>query len=265
MHLSYVRGGTDVPLLAETIGARLRATTALFPDCRAVPGGVTYAELWRDVDHAARALIASGVYVGDRVGVSVSDRYEALVARFAAVRVGAIVVSAHRGDDLAKAGVTVLFHAGGPIGRCREMVSLDRGWERFLAAGPGVSPVEALTREFHFHPDDPALIVRGATYTHRALVNRTASVLRSLDDPGVAVLGRVPPWVEVKIVDAYGDTVPRGVVGEQWTRGYHVMLGHWNERAAVVDPDGWLHTGEVCVMDADDVVSLAWSPAVRVA
>jgi len=263
MHLSYDRGGTDVPLLAQTIGARLRETTALFPDCRAIPGGVTYAELWSDVDLAARALIASGVYVGDRVGVSASDRYEALVARFAAVRVGAIVVPAP--GDLRKVGVTVLIHEGRAEGGFRETISLDRDWEAFLSRGERVSAVEPLTREFHFHPDDPVLIAGGATYTHRALVNRTASVLRTLDEPGAAVLGRVPPHIEVRIVDASGETVPRGVVGEQWTRGYHVMLGYWNDRAAVVDEDGWLHTGEVCVMDADGVIRLAWSPAVRAA
>lgn len=76
------------------------------------------------------------------------------------------------------------------------------------------------------------------------------------DDPverRVGTVGRVGPHLEVKVVDpAGGRTVPRGVAGEFCTRGYSVMAGYWNEperTAEVVDADGWMHTGDLAVMD----------------
>nr|WP_231999108.1 AMP-binding protein [Mycobacterium sp. 1081908.1] len=69
----------------------------------------------------------------------------------------------------------------------------------------------------------------------------------------VATVGRVGPHLEVKVVDPAGDrTVPRGVAGEFCTRGYSVMAGYWNEperTAEVIDADGWMHTGDLAVMD----------------
>ncbi|MFC6066859.1 AMP-binding protein [Streptomyces ochraceiscleroticus] len=68
-------------------------------------------------------------------------------------------------------------------------------------------------------------------------------------------VGRVLPHVEVKVVDpATGDTVPRGEPGELCTRAYSVMLGYWEEperTAEVIDPEGWMHTGDLAVMNDD--------------
>ncbi|WP_030252560.1 AMP-binding protein [Streptomyces violens] len=68
-------------------------------------------------------------------------------------------------------------------------------------------------------------------------------------------VGRVLPHVEVKVVDpATGDTVPRGEPGELCTRAYSVMLGYWEEperTAEVIDADGWMHTGDLAVMNDD--------------
>src|SRR5215472_11693980 len=79
----------------------------------------------------------------------------------------------------------------------------------------------------------------------------------STDDPldrRVSTVGRIQPHVEVKIVDAAGRTVPRGTPGELWTRGYSVMLGYWDEpekTAEVLDAKGWMHTGDVAVIDQE--------------
>jgi fatty-acyl-CoA synthase len=89
------------------------------------------------------------------------------------------------------------------------------------------------------------------------------STQTSVDDPvekRVTTVGRVHPHVEVKVVDpATGATVPRGVAGEQCTRGYSVMLGYWDDAsgtAGAVDADGWMHSGDIAVMDDEGYVSI---------
>ena len=67
-------------------------------------------------------------------------------------------------------------------------------------------------------------------------------------------IGLPLPNMETKIVDPNtGETVPIGTIGEFCTRGYHVMLGYFempDATAAALDADGWLHTGDLCSMDA---------------
>ena len=51
----------------------------------------------------------------------------------------------------------------------------------------------------------------------------------------------------------------RGTAGEQCTRGYNVMLGYWSDpdaTARAIDRDGWMHTGDLAVMDDDGYVSI---------
>lgn len=73
-------------------------------------------------------------------------------------------------------------------------------------------------------------------------------------------VGPVGPHLEIKVVDPdTGATVPRGANGELCTRGYSVMVGYWNqpdETAEVIDSDGWMHTGDIGVMDADGYVAI---------
>ncbi len=71
----------------------------------------------------------------------------------------------------------------------------------------------------------------------------------------VGTVGRALPEVEVKIVDPpTGEPVPAGVQGELCTRGYHVMKGYYKNPEATanaIDSDGWLHTGDLAIMDED--------------
>ncbi|QBE62859.1 AMP-binding protein [Pseudoduganella lutea] len=77
----------------------------------------------------------------------------------------------------------------------------------------------------------------------------------SVDDPvalRVSTIGRVHPHLEVKIVDAQGRIVPRGVKGELLTRGYSVMLGYWGDEEKTreaIDSSRWMHTGDLAVID----------------
>jgi len=69
----------------------------------------------------------------------------------------------------------------------------------------------------------------------------------------VATVGRALPGAEVKIVDIEtGATLPPGKQGELCARGYMVMKGYYKmpeETANVIDADGWLHTGDLAIMD----------------
>ncbi|WP_419842222.1 AMP-binding protein [Candidatus Poriferisodalis sp.] len=89
------------------------------------------------------------------------------------------------------------------------------------------------------------------------------STQTSADDPldkRVSTVGRVHPHVEVKIVDPdSGETVPRGAGGEFLTRGYSVMVGYWDDperTAEAIDGDGWMHTGDLAVMDSEGYVNI---------
>lgn len=71
-------------------------------------------------------------------------------------------------------------------------------------------------------------------------------------------VGRTMPQLESKIVDPLsGQVVPRGSTGELCTRGYAVMKGYWadpEKTAAAIDPEGWMHTGDLASMDQDGYV-----------
>ncbi|WP_333619737.1 AMP-binding protein [Dietzia sp.] len=78
-------------------------------------------------------------------------------------------------------------------------------------------------------------------------------------DRRVSTVGRVGPHLEVSVVDpTTGETLPIGEAGEMCTRGYSVMLGYWGqpEKTAEAVVDGWMHTGDIAVMDAEGYVQV---------
>jgi fatty-acyl-CoA synthase len=75
----------------------------------------------------------------------------------------------------------------------------------------------------------------------------------------VSTVGRVHPHVQVKVVDAQGRCVPRGVQGELHTRGYSVMKGYWEDAEKtreVLDAAGWMHTGDLGIIDDDGYANI---------
>ena len=219
MTTSYARGARDVELLDETIGANLRRTVERFGEREALVVAhqhyrATYAELWEQVDRAARALIAHGVRAGDRVGIWAPNRHEWVVIQFATARIGAILVTvnpAYKAAELRhalnQAGVSLLVLARGfrgtdyvalldeVRGECaalRETVVLEDGWDSFLAGGERVTSEAVVAREFSLHPDDPINIQytsgttgapKGATLSHRNIATACRGRIAHLQDP----------------------------------------------------------------------------------
>lgn len=80
------------------------------------------------------------------------------------------------------------------------------------------------------------------------------------DDPAdiSETIGRAIPLVEVKVIDPEdgpngGEIQPIGIPGELCCRGFNVMMGYYDmpeATAQTIDRDGWLHTGDLCQMDA---------------
>jgi acyl-CoA synthetase (AMP-forming)/AMP-acid ligase II len=81
-----------------------------------------------------------------------------------------------------------------------------------------------------------------------------ATMCRHDDDPDTIAnfSGRAIPGVEVEVHDPDGNRVPPMTPGEVVVRGYNVMQGYFEDperTAEAIDPDGWLHTGDIGVMD----------------
>lgn len=95
---SYTRGRQDRPLLTLTIGQAFDATVARYPDGEALVvrhQGQRYSwrQLAETVNEHARALMALGVQVGDRVGIWAPNCAQWCILQLASAKVGAILVN----------------------------------------------------------------------------------------------------------------------------------------------------------------------------
>jgi long-chain acyl-CoA synthetase len=80
------------------------------------------------------------------------------------------------------------------------------------------------------------------------IVEGTPEQLRRLGSCGKQVLG-----VEVRVVNAQGEGVQPGEIGEIIARGPNVMLGYWRlpEATAQALAGGWMHTGDMATVDEE--------------
>lgn len=116
----------------------------------------------------------------------------------------------------------------------------------FVTGGASVAPgMVARVRE---RLGCTLLRLYGQTEGFMTTINRPedpAEVLERTD-------GKPSPGVEIEIRDEEGHVLPAGEAGEAWIRGPHRCLGFLNDpekTAADIDDDGWLATGDLCVVD----------------
>jgi HIP---CoA ligase len=137
-----------------------------------------------------------------------------------------------------------------------DFASFDLSSLRLAVTGAAAIPVELILRmrrELHFEN-----IITGYGLTESCGI---ATMCRYYDDPETIATtsGRAIPDLEVICVDPDGHEVPRGEPGELAIRGYTVMKGYLDdesETAVTIDADGWLHTGDIAIMDVAGYVRI---------
>ncbi|MFN8626664.1 MAG: FadD3 family acyl-CoA ligase [Candidatus Binatia bacterium] len=121
---------------------------------------------------------------------------------------------------------------------------------RLVVTGAAVIPVEMIHRMRRDLAIETIITGYGLTET-----SGVVTMCRANDDPETIATtsGRAIPGVEVRCIDRHGAEVPHGQPGEVVVRGYNVMKGYFDDPAATaetIDAAGWLHTGDIGVMDA---------------
>ena len=151
-------------------------------------------------------------------------------------------------------GVPTMFHdvIAHPAFAQRDLSAL-----RALTCGGSLVPVE-LIREIEGSLGVQMSIIFGQTETC-GYISQTYPG----DDPRdkATTVGRPFPHLEARVVDlSSGIVVPCGEIGELHVRGVGVMRGYIDEpeqTAAAIEPDGWLHTGDLVSMDDRGYLTIA--------
>jgi acyl-CoA synthetase (AMP-forming)/AMP-acid ligase II len=130
-----------------------------------------------------------------------------------------------------------------------DLVNHDLSSLRLAVTGAATVPVQMIRRmrsELTF-----TTIVTGYGLTESTGI---ATMCRHDDDPETIAntAGRAIPDVEVEVMDETGRILEPGEPGEVVVRGYNVMAGFYGDpeaTAEAIDADGWLHTGDIGVLD----------------
>ncbi len=130
-----------------------------------------------------------------------------------------------------------------------DLERFDMSSLRLAVTGAAAIPVEMVRRMYDTLGFETVVTGYGLTESHGI-----ATMCRHDDDPETIATtsGRAIPDVEVVVVDDHGNEVARGEPGEVVIRGYNLMTGYFedpDQTAEAIDADGWLHTGDVAVMD----------------
>ncbi|HJQ45746.1 MAG TPA: AMP-binding protein [Amycolatopsis sp.] len=151
-------------------------------------------------------------------------------------------------------GAPALFAA---LLNCPDFHTRDLSSVRTITSGAAPMPLEMLKALQRRFPD--VVIAEGYGLTEVTMGATQAPSARSaVRKPGTVGL---PVFdTEVKIVPAEGgeEPLPPGEAGEVCIRGPQVMTGYHNspDETAAVLVDGWLHTGDIGILDTDGYLSI---------
>ncbi|WP_086608048.1 long-chain-fatty-acid--CoA ligase [Erythrobacter donghaensis] len=128
---------------------------------------------------------------------------------------------------------------------------------RYLIYGAAPMPLELLKQAVSTMPSTQFLQAYGMTET-----TGTVSILPPEDhslegNERMRSAGKALPGVEIAVRGPDNVEVPRGEIGEVCIRSPSNTSGYWKlpeATAKTIDADGWLHTGDAGVMDADGYV-----------
>ncbi len=137
-----------------------------------------------------------------------------------------------------------------------DLAAHDLSTLRLAVTGAAVIPVQLIEQM-------RAVLGFQTVITGYGLTEATAiaTMCRFDDDPTTIATtsGRAIPGVEVAVLDAAGAILPPDTPGEVVIRGYNVMQGYLDEpeeTAATVDAEGWLHTGDIGLLDARGYIKI---------
>jgi HIP---CoA ligase len=217
-----------------------------------------------------RTTVRSYRYYATNLGIGLGDRYLLVNPLFhsfgskagvvASLTVGATVFPVPifdppaAADLIAKEQITVfpgpptIYHA---LLQLPDEKRSQLGSLRLAVTGAAAVPVELLRRMSSELGFDVVLTAYGL-----AEAAGLVTMCRAGDPMEVvsSTSGRAIPGVEVATVDSAGVPVPTGQPGEVVVRGYPVMDGYFEDPAATaeaIDSGGWLHTGDVGVLDSE--------------
>jgi len=122
---------------------------------------------------------------------------------------------------------------------------------RLAVTGAATVPEEMIRRMYTDLGFDTVITGYGLTEA-----TGVVTMCRAGDDPVriATTSGRAIDGVEVAVVDNTNASQPPGTPGEVVCRGYNVMRGYLDDpeaTAETIDANGWLHTGDIGVLDAD--------------
>ena len=137
-----------------------------------------------------------------------------------------------------------------------DLDSFDMSSLRLAVTGSAPVPVELISQMRNRLGFETIITDYGLTEA-----SGIATMCREDDDQETisTTSGRAIDDVEVQVVDPGGAEVPRGHPGEIVVRGYNVMLGYLDDpdrTAETIDADGWLHTGDVGIMNPSGYIDI---------
>ncbi len=116
-----------------------------------------------------------------------------------------------------------------------------------IALGGGTATQEAVAQKWFNATGIPVVDAYGLTEASPGVCVNPLNVKEYSGSIGLPL-----PSTEVQIRDGQGKVLGIGETGELWIRGPQIMKGYWNrpdETEKVIDPQGWLETGDIAVMD----------------